>query len=64
VRETKIGPVCPEHPLSYSGKSHSAKRRDAPDDALTEICFLWPDLSIKVRRQMLKIARSRSKHRH
>ena len=26
--------MCPEHPSSYSGKTPSAKRRDARDDAL------------------------------
>jgi hypothetical protein len=62
VREMRIGPVCPEHPSSYSGKPNSAKRRDAPDDALAEICSLWPDLTITARRQMLKIARTRRKH--
>jgi hypothetical protein len=62
--ETELGPVCPEHPSVYPRKTGSAKGRDAPDDALTEICWLWPDLSVTARRQMLKIARSRKKHRH
>jgi hypothetical protein len=60
----EVGPVCPEHPPVYPGETATAKRRDAPDDALTEICLLWPDLPVTTRRQMLRIAKSRRKHRH
>ena len=59
----KRGPVCPEHPSSYSGKPPRAKRRDAPDDALAELCHLWPDLPMTTRRRLLKFAKAGVKRR-
>jgi len=59
----ELGPVCPEHPSSYSGKRPAAKGRDAPDDALAEISLLWPDLAVTVRQRVLKIVKAAGNRR-